>query len=95
MIHHGQQCAPMTLTVRIIIAVKQWVSFWARGMAPPTFPTRAVPPIQLSHIRHVLGYTNPRKALGAELAALPNDFLEKLAGFYSLVEIEGNWPTPK
>ena len=57
-------------------------------------------PIQLSDVRHVLRCVNPNRALGAdqwhfrELAALPDQFLERLAKFYNMVEKEGQWPPP-
>ena len=100
MLHHDKDLPPPTLSDRLQLAVTGWNSFWCKGK--PVIPESADPikPIQLSDVKHVLKCVNPNRALGAdqwhfrELAALPDQFLARLAKFYNMVEEEGHWPPP-
>ena len=100
MLHHNKDLPPTTLSERLQLAVTGWNSFWCKGQPVTPEVTTPPKPIQLSDVRHVLRCVNPNRALGAdqwhfrELAALPGQFLDRLAKFYNMVEKEGQWPPP-
>ena len=87
-----------TLRSRLSDARASWLRLWDGG--EPWVPqfNNPLPPITGTQVRDVVRHLRPGKAHGAdgwrpqELAALPDSWLDALAGCYNQWETQGAWP---